>query len=384
MPLQSTGISDLITTTLNNVEPLKFTDISAPLQRYLVMSKLMKKNKTVFDSGVDFRFDLMTDDNGSARFTGLYAQDIVNVRDVMTQGIVPWRHVNWNWAIERREIAMNRSPRKIVDLALTRRIASFISAIKLFESRFWRVRAATDVVNPWGVPYWIVKNATEGFNGTLPSGYTAVGGIVPSAFLNPDGTNKWANWTFQYSAVTRDALIRKWRKAAEFCDFDTAAPDMPTFNTGDDCGYYTNWGVLGLLVEILQTNNDDLGPDIAAYEGKTAFMQKPVERVPQLEEDTTNPVYGINWGEFKIAGLRDASITISGVWSSTHEEKFAGALGHSTTLSWVYGPESTTNGRRKLSGSAILTNFTVGSPVDDKVTMSMSLAGSGAITATTF
>jgi hypothetical protein len=199
---------------------------------------------------------------------------------------------------------MNRAPRKIVDLALTRRMSSFISAIKLFESKFWRVPATSDTVNPYGVPYWVVKNATEGFYGQLPSGYTSVGGLVPSAYLNPDGTSKWANWTFQYNAVTRDDLIRKWRKAAEFTDFDTAAPDMPTFNTGDDCGYFSNWGVIGLLVEILQTNNDDLGPDIAQYEGKTMFLQKPVVRVPQLEEDTTNPVYGLNFGEFKIAGLR--------------------------------------------------------------------------------
>ncbi len=304
MALQASGISDLLKTTLENVERLKFTDITSPLQRYLAMSRLMKKNKVVFDAGTDFNFDLMTDDNHSAEFKGLYAQDVIGVTDVMTRANVPWRHITWNWAIERREIAMNRSPNKIVDMALTRRTAAFISAVKKFENRFWRVPATTDDVNPYGVPYWIVKSATEGFQGITPSGYTAVAGITPSAFLNDDGTYKWANWAAQYVAVTKDDLIRKWRKAAEFTDFDTPMPDMPVFNTGDDCGYYTNWAVLGTLVEILQAQNDDLGSDVAAYEGKTTFMQQPVVRVPQLEEDTTNPVYGINWGEFKTAGLR--------------------------------------------------------------------------------
>lgn len=304
MALQASGIADLLSTTLENVEKLKFTDITSPLQRYIAMSKMMKKNKTVFDAGTDFSFELMTDDNGSAEFKGLYAQDVVNDQDVMARATVPWRHITWNWSIERRVIAMNRSPLKIVDMALTKRIASFISAVKKFENRFWRVPATTDDVNPYGVPYWIVKNATEGFYGQLPSGYTSVAGIVPSSYLNPDGTSKWANWTFQYTAATREDLIRKWRKAAEFTDFDTPMPDMPTFDTGEGFGFYSNWALISPLVEILQGQNDNLGPDIAAYEGKVMFMQKPVQRVPQLEEDTTNPIYGIYWGEFGTAGLR--------------------------------------------------------------------------------
>ena len=86
----------------------------------------------------------------------------------------------------------------------------------------------------------------------------------------------------------------------------------------------------------------------------------------------------------RIAGLRDASISVSGHFASTYEEKLSAALGHSTTLSWVYGPESTSNTRRKLSGAAVLTGFTIGGSVDGKVDMSFDLACSGAITATTF
>lgn len=86
----------------------------------------------------------------------------------------------------------------------------------------------------------------------------------------------------------------------------------------------------------------------------------------------------------RIAGLRDASISVSGHFASTYEEKLSAALGHSTTLSWVYGPESTSNTRRKLSGSAVLTGFDIGGSADGKVDMSFSLACSGTITSTTF
>ena len=85
-----------------------------------------------------------------------------------------------------------------------------------------------------------------------------------------------------------------------------------------------------------------------------------------------------------IAGLRDATMSLSGTFASTYEEKLFPMLGHSTTPQFVYGPESTSNTRRKYSGGAILTGVTIGSPVDDKVAMSFTLQASGAITATTF
>lgn len=301
MALQATNIADLVATTINELNELKFTDISAPLQRYIAMSRLMKKHKVTFDAGPEVQWDLMTNDNGSAGFVGLYATDNVNVPDVMIQGKIPWRHITWNWAIERREIAMNRSPRKIVDLVKTRRIAAFVSAVEKFENRFWRAPASTDTINPFGVPYYIVKsNTTPGgdFTGTTPAGQTLVANISPTTYT------RWRNWAFQYTAVTKDDMIRKWRKAAEFTDFDTPIEGMPTFNTGDEYGFYTNWAVLGTVNELLEQQNDDLGTDISSMDGKAMFQRKVIERVPQLEEDTTNPLYGINWGEFKTMGLR--------------------------------------------------------------------------------
>ena len=88
MALQGTGIADLITTTLNNVEPMKFTDISTDLQRFIALPNLIKKHKVMFDTGADFRFDLMTNSNQNAKFVGLYNQDTVSVPDVMQQAIV--------------------------------------------------------------------------------------------------------------------------------------------------------------------------------------------------------------------------------------------------------------------------------------------------------
>lgn len=312
MALQASGIADLVATTLQNVEPMKFTDIATTYQRFDALPNLIRKHKIVFDTGVDFRFDLMTNFNAGAKFVGPYNKDVISVPDVMQQATVPWRHVTWNWAIDEKEVAMNRSPRKIVDITLTRRIAAFIGATVLFEQAFWGLLSATNTTSPYGMPYWIVKNATEGFNGGAPSGFTSVAGLSPTTYPN------WSNWTAQYVYPTPDDLLKKWYKAAEFTDFDTATPDMPTFNTGNDYGYYTNWSVIQPLEELLRNRNDDLGSDIAKLQGSLMFMQKPVKRVVQLESDTTGAVYGINWGEMQCAALR-------GLWlKETKVEKMPG------------------------------------------------------------
>lgn len=85
-----------------------------------------------------------------------------------------------------------------------------------------------------------------------------------------------------------------------------------------------------------------------------------------------------------IPGLRVATISGAGHFASTYEEKLSASLGHSTLLTWVYGPESTSNTRRKLTGSAILTAFSVETPVGDKASMSFELQCTGTVTSTTF
>lgn len=297
MALQTTA--DLLTTTLVNVEPLKFTDISTTYQRFAALPNLIRKHKIVFDTGYDFRWDLMAAYNAGAKYVGMFNKDTISTPDTMTQGQAPWRHITWNWAIDDKEIAMNRSPRKIVDLALTRRIAALIGATVMFEKSFWGLLGSSNGLSPYGVPYWIVKNATEGFNGTVQSGFTTVGGINPTTYP------AWTNWTGQYVAVTPDDFLQKLYHAVEFTDFDTAVPDMPTFNTGDDMGYYTNWSVKRPLEELLRNRNDNLGADIAKLQGELMVMQKPVMRVVELENDTTGVFYGINWAEFHCAALRN-------------------------------------------------------------------------------
>ena len=105
-----------------------------------------------------------------------------------------------------------------------------------------------------------------------------------------------------------------------------------------------------------------------------------LERVANAIDVTT---FGDNDKNY-IAGLRDATIPLSGHFASTYEEKLFPLLGSTAGGAWVYGPESSSNTRRKYSGSSVVTAVTIGGSVDGKVNMSLNLQCSGTITATTF
>lgn len=299
--LQADDLGDLVATTQRALGKMNFTEIATDTQEHVAWSSLIKKKKMKVEAGYGQQFDVMVDHNHSARFVGLGAQDVVNQIDVMIQGYMPYRHCTHNYSVEGREIDMNVDPAKIVDIVTTRRIAAMISLVEKMEERFWKLPAVTDKVNPWGVPYWIVKQAssTGAFNTTLPSGYSDVASIVPATYP------RWANWACNYTDVTDDDLLEKWWEAADKTKFMPPVDGIPTFNTGDQYGFYTNYSVRTALKQLVKAQNENIGSDLDAYNDSIVFRKVPVKWVPALDADTTGVVYGINWGVFGIGVLRN-------------------------------------------------------------------------------
>jgi hypothetical protein len=298
--LAATQLGDLVTTTLRDLGEMRFTEIASSLQRHTAMRNLLKKNRVQFESGYGFQWNVMVNMSAAAANVGLGASDDIEIRDSMVTAQADWRNTTTNYAVIGQEQAMNREPRRIVDLVKERRIACMIGLAELFEGSFWGSPvASTDTVTPWGVNTWFVKNATQGFNGGAPSGYTSIG-------LNPTVYPNWKNYTDQYTSVSVDDFIRKARRAATFTDFQPPVDGIPTYSTGsDDYGFYTNYGVIGPLEESLVAQNQSLGNDVASTDGRTLLRRTPVTWVPKLEADTTNPFFGIPWMDFKTFILKD-------------------------------------------------------------------------------
>ena len=83
-----------------------------------------------------------------------------------------------------------------------------------------------------------------------------------------------------------------------------------------------------------------------------------------------------------IAGLRDATLPITGFADPTVDGYFAGILGWSTPVAWEVYPMGSATGKIKMNGSAILTRYESAPAVGDAVKVTGELQSTGAITRT--
>lgn len=313
---QADDYVDLVNTTLRHLERNTWADIVVDNQRHIALPMILRKKKVEFGSGYGHQFNARFFSNDAAKNVKLNATDNPTTADTQKTGNVPWRHSETHWALEERIISMNRKPSRLVSLLKTSRVDAMTSLAELMETNFWsKPTDSSDELQPYGVPYWIVKNSSTGFNGGNPSGFSDGAGNLSSSTYT-----RWKNWTAAYTQVTKQDLIRKWREAATKTDFRPPV-DGPFSNVAykgsgsgknsgynesrsSQCMYFTTYAVLQPLEEILESQNDNLGNDVASKDGMVHFRRLPVIWVPWLDNnDSSNPIYGINFKLFKVAFL---------------------------------------------------------------------------------
>ena len=292
------NLGDLVAMTLPVLGEMKFTEIATDIQKHTALPNLLQENRVEPQGGDYIQWRVMVRHNESARNVGLVFDDDVSIPDTMVVAEADWRGTTNNYGILGPELAMNSSSAKIIDLEMERRQSSMISLAELMEANFWGPAVAyDDNVTPWGVKTWITRPyagyTADGFVGGLPAAnYTSIG-------LSPTTYPRWRSYFFKYTDVIPTDFVAKITKAATFTNFKPPVDGIKTYSTGSDYGYYTNYGVIGPLEELLRASNENLGPDIDKFSGGVLFRRSPMQWVPYLERDTSNPVYGIQWGDFK-------------------------------------------------------------------------------------
>lgn len=117
--------------------------------------------------------------------------------------------------------------------------------------------------------------------------------------------------------------------------------------------------------------------DISAYVTNVDF--------PQEAAPLESTVFG-KAARTRIAGLKDASVSIQGNWDSTvttgPDAILSGIVGK--IGSFEFGPEGSTTGKVKYSGEALCTSYRVSAPVDGIVSFTAELLLDGAVTRGTF
>lgn len=289
------SLGDLVKGTLKNMGRFKWQNLATSLQEYAVWTRLMKKDQIIEQGGTGIEFNAMTRLLNGARWTRLYDRDTVVVGDVMNKGRVDWRHMVQSYGMDRREITMNGpSAKQIFDLLKIRRDESHLSMAGFVNGAFWApAPAASDTLTPLSVNYWIVANASTGFNGGAPSGHSTVGNIDLNAVPN------YKNYTGQYTAVSRDDLLAMLRKAFAFCEFKSPIP-MPQYSNRVRRELYCRYDTQAEIEKLLEDLNGSVSArDLDKSGNLLLFKGVPINWDPQLESTTLNyPIYGINWDSF--------------------------------------------------------------------------------------
>jgi hypothetical protein len=292
MTLQYADIDDAVLLTQQMlVKRGAFTDLQTDIMDHVAVRELWKRRQKVFAGGDDWEFEAQMDHNHSARFVGLYETDGSALTDTMVRGRVQPRHVNAHYIYDQREKAFQRGGVEIVNLIQTRYVAMMVSLYEKMEEALWgKPTDSTDTVTPYGIEYWITKSTSEGFFGANPSGFTAgKAGISQGTYA------RWANWTNDYDAVSKENLIRMMRRAHRNIRWRSpVSHSEPTLGPKGN-GIYTNDTVVGLMEEVCEQQNMNLGVDLASKDGRTLFKGTPITFAPYLDNDTEDPVYMLDW-----------------------------------------------------------------------------------------
>jgi len=287
MPLRDTDIADMITTTLNDLGRGRFHQIAQELVEYLVLPRLLRKERVrIQSSGVGIKETLMTSTGGTSRWVGLMEEDALNFNDLLDSMTVAWCRLTDNMVWERRMLLENRGEARINNVIMPQRVAMMLRMADALEAGYFGAPDASDVKKPWGLKYWIVKNATTGFNGGYPSGFSTVGGVS----LTDSPTFK--NYTFQYTDVTKADVIKKLRTAHRKTRWRSPVrkPGMVS-EFGERRQLFMNEATISAFEDVGEGQNENLGRDVASMDDTIVFKKHPLQYVPYLDDDSTNPIY---------------------------------------------------------------------------------------------
>lgn len=294
-------IDDAVLLTQNNlIKRGAFVDMQTDLTDHVAVREMWEGRQKKFHGGENWEFQAQIDHNHSAKTVGLYEDDTSALKDTMIDGEVEPRHVNAHYIYDLREKAFQRGGTAIVDLVQTRYTAMKISFFKLLEDILWGKPAdSSDKKTPFGLAYWLTRSTTEGFHGGNPAGF-----VNGRAGISTQDHSRWANYTAAYKSVSKEDLVRKMRRAYRKSQFRSpvshATPDLGKMGNG----IYLNDYVIGLLEEMLEDQNMNLGNDIASKDGRTLFKGTPLTYAPKLDDDSQNPIYMLDWKTLAI-GVMD-------------------------------------------------------------------------------
>lgn len=297
-------------------------------QCYEVVNRWFGPDKMMLDGGDRVEKFISLRDTGNAQHTRMYGTDTPNISNVDEKIKVEWTHAQVSYSYSVKEIAMNKNnKRRIYSLLKQRHDNAYREFADLLEESAWRTpTSASDDLNPFGIPTWLVQDnqndsETGDFVGTQANYWSSSdssfnpGGIDVS---DEDGVNKrWNSFYADHGNQLDSTMLKKLSRAFRKTKFQSptfASQTIDPKSSFSNFRLYTTSAVLDELEELARHSDDRVGADLGKYAGKTIFKGIPFEYVDVLDDDSSvstqqgyvyggDPIYGINHNHFRAVVL---------------------------------------------------------------------------------
>lgn len=314
--IQADQLDSIIKTTQRHIEKERMASIAETLVDYVGARLLFQQNKVMVSDGYGIEWNMATDHSHTAMQVGLFDNiaPAMNVHQVRFN--LPWRHTRAHVSWDLREVAMNNSPARLVNLVKEKIFEMDVAWIEQLESQFWTGPAVGDdqsVMGIWG--YWIYSpNDGGGNNTTSPWTTSSTGGRVnlnPTGYSSGPGNvsrvtySRSAPWFQSYGDITYDDAVRKLRTGFNQINFKSPVNFAKLQDGNTKFGIYCTLADELKFADVARLQNENVGTDLAYYDGKAVVRGVPIMGVPKLDEldaarSTANhPIFVIDWSQLR-------------------------------------------------------------------------------------
>ena len=312
--VSNSQLLELLQTTIENLPDEEF-EVALAQQRYEVCNRWFTRDRIEEEGGTEISRRVALTDTGTAKMVNPFEKTAIGVVDVMSTVKAPWVHLQVHWTTSRQEMLRNRGRSKLISHLKARRVPAKLDAAKLLENQAWGTpNNSNDEINARGLPYWLsLANdgvSAAGFTGqTIRFGdgttSTTKGGIDSTAAKK----ERWQNWVGNY-ATFNHALIKAMRLAWIKMNFiGPTTVEETTKRPWTDFRIYMGQEDSVDYEELATSGNDNLGPDVAPYNGNSlVFKRTPIIPIPQLNDFSVTdgggndfspkPIYFVNHAKF--------------------------------------------------------------------------------------
>jgi len=282
--------------------------------KWPTVNRRLQKDKIVIQGGPKVSLGITI--RGSTGTTHVAPGQIrdYSVADVRETLDMPWVTSSVDDVLFYREFLTNvkAGGEQLYNLAKQRLCDAIYRQADDLESRAWKSPdSSTDKLNPCGYPYYITpitgaqvtaqggagKGLHQGANPYYSDGNVAANCAGVDASLDKNKlfrnyNDTWSNATGDITASDVRAISRALR-AIKF-EVPFSAKGMVEAVKGGNMRGCTNETLIANLEEQLRANNDNLGTDIVKYQNMVLINGAPIEKIDDLDADTTNPLYLID------------------------------------------------------------------------------------------